>query len=82
MMNYTLKCRVVADAMAATAAGYVVLAPPRHKEIAMQSTLEGFRNACSGRGVLVRADDLEYYLAIVEAKVTEITARLGNVGHA
>lgn len=81
-MNDTLNCRVVADALANSAAGYVVLAPFRHKEIALQGTLQGFRDACVDRGVMVRPDDLVYYRAAVEAKVAEITASLGDAGHA
>jgi hypothetical protein len=75
-------CRIVADALASTAAGYVVLAPTRHKEVALQSTLEGFRDACGDRGVPVCPDDVAYYLAVVEAKVVQITACLGEAGHA
>lgn len=73
-----LNCRIVADAQATTAAGYVVLAPTRHKEVALQSTLQGFRDACGDRGVMVCPDDLAYYLA----KIAQITACLGEVGHA
>jgi hypothetical protein len=78
----TLNCRVVADALASTAAGYVVLAPAPHKEVALQSILQGFRDACYDRGVKVCPDDLAYYLAVVEAKVAQLTACLGAVGHA
>jgi hypothetical protein len=78
----TLNCRIVADALASTAAGYVVLAPTRYKEVALQSTLQGFRDACGDRGVMVCPDDLAYYLAVVEAQVAQITACLGEVGHA
>jgi hypothetical protein len=77
----TLNCRIVADALASTAAGYVVLAPTRHKEVALQSTLQGFRDACYDRGVMVCPVDLAYYLAVVEAKVARLTACLG-AGHA
>jgi hypothetical protein len=81
-MNYKLNCRIVADALAVTAAGYVVLAAPGQKELALQSTLQGFRDACSDRGVAISPDDLTYYLAVVEAKVEQITARLGKAGQA
>jgi hypothetical protein len=81
-MNYMLNCRTVADALAVSAAGYVVLSPPGHKELALQSTLQGFRDACGDRGVVISPGDLAYYLAVVEAKVAQITARLGEAGQA
>jgi hypothetical protein len=71
-----LSARLVADALAANAAGYVLIAPFEYRDAATASVTEGFRDACIDHGVPIDAGDLAYYVKIVTAKVAEMAPRM------
>jgi hypothetical protein len=71
-----LSARLVADALAAKAAGYVLIAPSEYRDAATVSVAEGFRDACIDHGIPVNVGDLAYYVEIVTAKVAEMAPRL------
>jgi hypothetical protein len=72
--------RSIADAMAANAAGYVLIAPSEHRDAATASVAEGFRDACIDHGISIEAGDMAYYVKVVTAKVAEMTPRLVELG--
>jgi len=68
--------RSIADAMAANAAGYVLIAPSEHRDAATASVAEGFRDACIDHGIPIDAGDMAYYVKVVTAKVAEMAPSL------
>jgi hypothetical protein len=68
--------RSVADALAANAAGYVLIAPFEYRDAATASVAEGFWAACINHGIPIDAGDLAYYVKIVTAKVAEMAPRM------
>jgi len=68
--------RSVADALAANAAGYVLLASSEDRDDATASVAEGFRDACIDHGIPIDGGDLAYYVKIVTAKVAEMAPRM------
>jgi len=68
--------RSIADAMAANAAGYVLIAPSEHRDAVTASVAEGFRDACIDHGIPIDAGDMAYYVKVVTAKVAEMAPRL------
>ncbi len=66
-------CRSIADAMAETAASYVLMAPPEERDGVTASVTEAFRDACIEYGISVEPGDLGYYVKIVTAKVAEMS---------
>ena len=72
--------RSIADAMAANAAGYVVIVPSEFRDAATASVAEGFRDACVEHGISIEAGDMAYYVGVVTAKVAEMTPRLVEIG--
>jgi hypothetical protein len=72
--------RSIADAMAANAAGYVLIVPSEYRDAATASVAEGFRDACIEHGVPLEAGDMAYYVKVVTAKVAEMTSRMVEIG--
>ena len=72
--------RSIADAMAANAAGYVLIVPSEYRDAATASVAEGFRDACMEHGVPIEAGDMAYYVKVVTAKVAEMTPRFVELG--
>jgi hypothetical protein len=70
-----LNARSVADALAANAAVYVLLASSEDRDDATASVAEGFRDACTDHGIPIDGGDLAYYVKIVTAKVAEMAPR-------
>jgi hypothetical protein len=79
-MSTIPNARSIADAMAANAAGYVLIAPPDRRDAAIASVAAGFRDACIEHGIPVEAEDMTYYVKVVTAKVAEMTPRLVEIG--
>jgi hypothetical protein len=75
-MSAIPNARSIADAMAANAASYVLIAPPDCRDAAIASVAAGFRDACIEHGIPVEAEDTAYYVKLVTAKVAEMTPRL------
>jgi hypothetical protein len=57
--------RSVADALAASAAGYVLIAPSQYRDAATASVALGFQDACLAHGIPIDAGDLAYYVKII-----------------
>ena len=68
--------RSVADALAANAAGYVLLASSEDRDHATASVAEGFRDACIDHGIPINGGDLAYYVKIGTVKVAEMAPRM------
>jgi hypothetical protein len=68
--------RSVADALAANAAGYLLLTSFEYRNAATASVAEGFWAACIDHGIPIDAGDLAYYVKIVTAKVAEMSPRM------
>ena len=79
-MSTIPNARSIADAMAANAAGYVLIAPPDRRDAAIASVAAGFRDACIEYSVPLEADDVAYYMKVVTAKVAQMTPRLVDAG--
>jgi hypothetical protein len=75
-MSQLPSARSVADAMAANAAGYVLIAPSEYRDAATASVALGFQDACLAHGIPIDAGDLAYYVKIVTAKVAEMAPRM------
>jgi hypothetical protein len=75
-MSAIPNARSIADAMAANAAGYVLIVPPDRRDAATASVAAGFRDACVEHGIPIDAGDMAYYVNVVTAKVAEMTPRL------
>jgi hypothetical protein len=75
-MSQLPSARAVADALAANAACYVLIAPSESRDAATASVAEGYRDACVNHGIPIDTGDLAYYVKIVTAKVAEMTHRL------
>jgi hypothetical protein len=79
-MSAIPNARSIADAMAANAASYVLIAPPDRRDAAIASVAAGFRDACIEHGIPVEAEDMAFYVKVVTAKVAEMTPRLVELG--
>jgi hypothetical protein len=75
-MSGAANVRSIADAMAANAASYVLIAPFEHRDAVTASVAEGFRDACVEHGIPINAGDVAYYVKVVTAKVAEMTPNL------
>jgi hypothetical protein len=75
-MSQLPSARSVAHALAANAAGYVLIAPSEYRDAATASVALGFQDACLAHGIPIEAGDLAYYVRIVTAKVAEMAPRM------
>ena len=65
----------VAEAMAETAASYVMIAPEEERDSVLHECVVGFQEALADLGIAASAEDVAYYMRLMTAAVQDMTQR-------
>ena len=65
----------VAEAMAETAASYVMIAPEEERDSVLHECVVGFEEALADLGIAASAEDVVYYIDLMTAAVQDMTQR-------
>ena len=67
--------KLLAEAMADTAASYVMIALEEDRDVVLQECVVAFQEALADNGIAASAEEVAYYIKLTSAAVQDMTQR-------